>query len=174
MTQLVIEPLDPKKHDRAAFSCGIGQVDNYLRSTAKKLSAAGNVRFFVLVDEDANNLIGFYAINSHAIECVGLPKKFARNAPRNGSIPAVYISMIGVDSRFQRQGYGGVLLVDALKTIARAADLVGITVVLLDIVDDDHAEDRLRLYQGYGFQSLPSQPLRMFLPVATVRQLMAD
>jgi len=32
-----IEPLDPDRHDRAAFSCGVDQVDNFFRKTANKL-----------------------------------------------------------------------------------------------------------------------------------------
>lgn len=40
----IIEPLDPNKHDRAAFSFGVPQVDNFFRKTANKLSKAVNLR----------------------------------------------------------------------------------------------------------------------------------
>jgi hypothetical protein len=32
---------------------------------------------------------------------------------------------------------------------------------------------RKALYESYGFQPLPSRPLRLFLPLATVRQSIA-
>ncbi len=168
-----IEPLDPAKHDRAAFSCGITQVDNFFRRTANKLAKADNVRTFVMIGAEGE-LIGFYATNAHAIDYNELPDWFARNRPAHGSIPAAYISMIGVDSRFQGQGYGGDLLVDCLKRIAIAADALGIAVVMLDVLDcgdPDKVAKRVALYTSYGFEPLPSNGLRLFLPIATVRTL---
>lgn len=170
----VIEPLDPARHDRAAFSCGIDQVDNFFRRTANKLAKADNVRTFVMVGR-AGQLIGFYAANAHAIDYTALPERFARNRPGHGSIPAAYISMIGVDSRFQGQGYGGDLLVDCLTRLAGAADALGIAVVMLDVLDcgdTGKVERRLALYNSYGFEPLPSHRLRLFLPIATVRALL--
>lgn len=171
----VIEPLDPAKHDRAAFSCGVEQVDNFFRRTANKLTKAGNVRTFVMVGP-ADELIGFYATNAHSIDYTELPERFARTRPSNGSIPAAYISMIGVDSRFKGRGYGGDLLVDCLARLASAADALGIAVVMLDVLDcgdPDKIAKRLALYTSYGFEPLPSNELRLFLPMATVRTLIA-
>lgn len=168
-----IEPLDPAKHDRAVFSCGIAQVDNFFRRTANKLAKADNVRIFVMVNPEGD-LIGFYATNAHAIDYTELPDRFARNRPTHGSIPAAYISMIGVDSRFQGQGYGGDLLVDCLKRLAMAAEALGIAVVMLDVLDCGDPEKvakRTTLYTSYGFQPLPYNDLRLFLPIATVRTL---
>lgn len=170
---IVIEPLDPARHDRAAFSCGIDQVDNFFRRTANKLTKAGNVRTFVMVGPEGE-LIGFYATNAHAIDYTELPERFARSRPAHGSIPAAYISMIGVDSRFQARGYGGDLLVDCLMRLAGAAEALGIAVVMLDVLDCGDPEKvakRLALYTSYGFEPLPSNGLRLFLPMATVRRL---
>ena len=171
-----IEPLDPANHDRAAFSCGITQVDNFFRRTANKLAKADNVRTFVMVGPEGE-LIGFYATNAHAIDYTELPDRFARNRPAHGSIPAAYISMIGVDSRFQGQGYGGDLLVDCLARLAGAAEALGIAVVMLDVLncgDPEKVTRRLALYTSYGFEPLSSNGLRLFLPIATVRTLTAQ
>jgi len=92
---LSIEPFDPEKHDRTAFSCGVDQVDNYFKKTANKLVKADNLRVFVLVDPDGT-VMGFYALNAHAVEYGNLPPKYARTRPGHGQIPAFYISMIGV------------------------------------------------------------------------------
>ena len=82
--------------------------------------------------------------------------------------------MIGVDTRFAGRGYGGDMLVDALKRIAKAAETVGLAVVMLDVLacgNPDLVAKRLKLYTGYGFAPLPSNPLRLFLPLATARAL---
>lgn len=83
--------------------------------------------------------------------------------------------MIGVDQRFAGQGYSGDLLINALIRVAHASEHVGIADVVLDVLDDGNSgrvAQRTALYAGYGFQPLPSNPLRMYLPVATVRELM--
>ena len=167
---LAIEPFDPDRHDRTAFSCGVEQVDNFFKRTANKLAKAGNLRIFVMVDAQGG-IVGFHAINAHSVDYRDLPQRFARSRPGHGSIPAAYISMIGVDRRHAGQGYGGDLLADALKRIAHASESLGIAVVMLDILDDGDpglVARRKALYEGYGFASLPSDPLRMFLPVATI------
>jgi len=169
--KLVIEPLDPSRHDRAAFSCGVEQVDNFFRRTANKLAAADNLRVFVMTAGTAD-VIGFYATNAHAVDYQDLPPQYARGRPGHGSIPAAYISMIGVDRRHSGHGYGGDLLVDALSRIAAAAEGIGIAVVMIDVLDDGDinlVSRRKALYEAYGFTPLPSNPLRLFLPLATVR-----
>lgn len=175
-TQVIIEPFNPEKHDRTAFSCGIEQVDNYFKKTANKLRKADNVRLFVMTGSN-NEIIGFYAINAHAIRYNELPTKFARSRAAHGNIPAAYISMIGRDEKYRGQSYGADLLSDALRRIAIAADNVGISVVILDVLDcGDGAKTARRkaLYEGYGFKSLESSPMRMFLPIASVRALIAE
>lgn len=172
--QFVIEPFDPRRHDRAAFSCGVEQVDNFFKKTANKLAAADNIRVFVMSNAKGE-VIGFYAVNAHSVDYRELPAKFARTRPGHGSIPAAYLSMIGVDKHHAGHGYGGDLLTDALTRIAAAAERIGIAVVMLDVLDDGNAElvaKRKALYEGYGFMPLPSDPLRLFLPVATIRNLL--
>lgn len=170
---IVIELLDPTKHDRAAFSCGVDQVDNFIRRTANKLAKADNIRTFVMVGPDSE-MIGFYAVNAHAIDYTELPDQFAGNRLSHGTIPAAYISMIGIDRQFRGRGYGGDLLVDCLARLAGTADTLGIAVVILDVLDCGDPEKvarRLTLYISYGFEPLPSNGLRLFLPIATVRAL---
>jgi ribosomal protein S18 acetylase RimI-like enzyme len=170
----VIEPLDPARHDRAAFGCGIPQVDNFFRKTANKLARADHSRTFVMV-APGGDLIGFYATNAHAIDYRELPARFARNRPAHGTIPAAYIAMTGVDRRYQGQGHGGDLLVDCLTRLTKIADTLGIAVVLLDVPDRGdpvQVARRVALYASYGFEALPSNGLRLFLPIATVRTLL--
>lgn len=175
-SHVTIEPFNPDKHDRTAFSCGVEQVDNYFKKTANKLQKANNVRLFVMT-ASSNEVIGFYAINAHAIHYEELPKKYARNRPSHGNIPAAYISMIGRDEKCKSQNYGADLLVDALSRLAMVADQLGISIVMLDVLDCGDATKTARrktLYESYGFQSLESNPLRMFLPIVSVRTLVAE
>jgi GNAT superfamily N-acetyltransferase len=172
---LRIEPLDTARHDRAGFASGVDQVDNFLRKTANKLAQSGNLRVFVLTDPD-DRLIGYYALNAHVVDYQDLPSRYVRTRPGHGQIPAAFIAMIGVDARFQGQGYGADLLADALKRIWRAGRDLGIAVAMLDILDcgnPQQVERRRSLYERYGFAPLAMQPNRMFLPLATLDSLLA-
>ncbi len=168
-----IEPFDVMRHNRAGFDCGIVPVDNFFKKTANKLAQAGNIRLYVMTAADGA-LIGFYALNAHAVDYRDLPTAYARTRPRHGTIPAAYIAMIGRDRRYAGQGFGGDLLVDALRRIDHAAVALGIAVVMLDVLDCGDAARvarRQALYAAYGFMPLVSNPLRLFLPMKTVQEL---
>lgn len=172
---VTIELLDPERHDRDRFSCGVDPVDNYFRKTANKLAKAGNTRVYVMTSE-TGDVIGFYALNAHSVDFAELPPRYARTRPSHGAIPAAFISMIGVDQRYTGQGYGGDLLADALLRIAQASERIGIAMVILDVLDDgnpDHVARRKTLYLRYGFEPLPSNPLRLFMPVAAISETLA-
>ncbi|EFM56507.1 GNAT family N-acetyltransferase [Brucella inopinata] len=173
----IIEPFDPAKHDRAAFSCGVPQVDNFFKLTANKLSKADAIRVFVLTSA-SGELMGFYALNVHSVDYQDLPAQYAKNRPSHGNIPAAYISMIGVNSRFQGQGLGETLLVDAMERIVMIADQIGISVIMLDVLDcgnEKNTARRLRLYtEKFGFTPLPSNPLRLFIPIKTIKAALTN
>ena len=171
--KISIEPLDPKRHDRAAFSCGTGRLDNFLKRTARKHQEGDFSRVWVATEGGRPEILGFYALNAHSLEGDDLPADLTRNAPRHGDIPAVYLSMIAVDRRYQGQGLGRILLADALKRAAAAADQIGIKAVVLDVIEDggpEAAEKRRAFYAAMGFQHLPSRPLRMFISIETIRK----
>ena len=108
----------------------------FCKKTVGKLQRADNLRIYVLCNEEEAPILGFYALNAHSVHFRELPEKYAKSASRHGSIPAAYISKIGVTSAMQGQCWGGVLLADALKRIAEAAEAIGLSVVMMDVLDD--------------------------------------
>ena len=173
---VVIEHFDADRHDRTRFSCGVERVDNYFKKTANKLSKEDNIRLMVMT-KGGKDVIGFYALNAHAVRFEDLPRKFARTRPSHDSIPAAYISMIGRDERHKGSCYGGDLLVDALRRIVVAAEQIGISVVMLDVLDcgePGRTARRKALYESYGFQEHASVSLRMFLLISVAAQLMTE
>lgn len=171
--RIFIEPLDPIRHDRNSFSCGAGRLDNFLKRTARKHQAGSFSRVWVATDGRSSQILGFYALNAHSLKDGDLPKGLTRDAPRHGAIPAVYLSMIAVDRRQQGRGIGRILLADALARVASAAELVGIKVVVLDVIEDggeEPTEKRRAFYTAMGFEALPGHPLRMFIGIETIRR----
>lgn len=70
----------------------------------------------------------------------------------------------------QRQGLGEDLLIDALHRCLRVGEQVGILAVL---VDAKH-ERAKAFYDRCEFESLPDQPLKLWLPISAVRRLIGD
>ena len=174
--RISIEPLDPQRHDRAAFSCGTIRLDNFLKRTARKHQTGDFTRVWVATDVGNAGILGYYALNAHALEGDDLPADLTKKVPRFASIPAVYLSMIAVDRRHQGRGLGRILLADALSRAAAVADQIGLKAVVLDVIDDggpEIMERRRTFYAGMGFRSLPSRPARMFISIATVRDARA-
>lgn len=168
-----IQPFDPKSHDRTAFSCGVPQIDNYLKLTAKKGSKADIVRVWVVVDA-SNKIVGFYGINMHAIDVKDMPPAYHAKVGKHGFLPAAFIAMIGVDQTRQANGIGSALVADAVCRIARVSEEIGTCVIILDVFDDRDADAvarRKTYYETFGFLPLPDQPLRLFMPVRTAREL---
>lgn len=131
---------------------------------------------FVVVNPHQNpkEILGFYSINAHSVDYEDLPNRYRRYALPGGSIPAAFIGMMDVTQAAQGQGIGSLLLADALRGAYFASQRVGTAMVLLDILDCGNLEAvarRQRLYEGFGFQALASDPLRMFIPMGTVAQL---
>lgn len=171
--RIFIEPLDPVKHDRNSFSCGASRLDNFLKRTPRKHQAGSFSRVWVATDGRSSQILGYYALNAHALEGDDPPKGLTRHAPRHGAIPAVYLSMIAVDRRQQGLGIGRILLADALARTASAAEQVRIKAVVLDVIEDGGKEltvKRRAFYSAMGFESLPKRPLRMFIGIETIRR----
>jgi ribosomal protein S18 acetylase RimI-like enzyme len=172
----IIEPFDPARHDRSQFACGVERIDNYLRLSAKKHQKGDFTRIFVAVREGQSAVAGFYALNAHAVVREDLPDSQTRNAPAHGSVPGIYLSMLGVDRTAQGAGLGESLMIEAFRNVARASELVGARFLMLDVIDDGDTaaiERRAAFYRRLGFLPLPSRPLRMFIPVALIREALA-
>lgn len=154
-------------HNKKAFSCGIGMLDNYLYKQAKqdisrKLSAC-----FVIVDTESNFLKGYYTLSNSGIPQTIIPDTFRKRLPKSYlSIPTTLLGRLAIDHRFQGKGVGKLLLLDALKRSYDSSKNVGSFAVVVDPIDRS-AEG---FYSRYGFIKLPHSG-KMFLPMGTILKL---
>lgn len=167
-----IEAFEPTRHDRSGFDSGVARIDNFLKRTARRHHKQDFTRIWVACRPGELSVLGYYAINSHALEADALPAQLAKGVPRHGSVPGAYLSMVGVDQSHQGHGLGRALVVDALRRIEAASRSIGIKAVVLDVIDDGGEAAylrRKRFYERLGFVSFPSRPSRMFIALSTVR-----
>ncbi|MEX2050103.1 MAG: GNAT family N-acetyltransferase [Steroidobacteraceae bacterium] len=161
-------PLDDKD-DRAAFSCGEPALDDWFRNRAGQDRRRRVAQIFVARD-DQLGIVGFYSLSAFSIVASDLPTEITRKLPRYDTIPAVLIGRFAGDVRVRGQGIGELLMADAIDRIISTSDQLGIYAIFVDAKNADLAA----YYQSFGFQALPSRPLRLFLPLATAHMAQVD
>ena len=161
-----VETLD-KHHNREGFSCGVEPLDRYLREQAGQDARKRVAAPFVLCEGESNVVLGYYTLSAATIELKELPADVARRLPRYPLLPAVLIGRLAVDREFAGQGWGKVMLVDALRRgLAQSRQIAAMAVVV------DAKDDAARgFYERYGFQQLIEHQNRLFLPMKTIEQL---
>src|SRR6185437_7692098 len=91
---------------------------------------------FVAVEEARpERICGFFTLSAASIFPAELPETVARRLPRL-PVPAALLGRLAVDQRFQRRGFGSILLADAVKRTASAAETVAMTVIVVDPIDE--------------------------------------
>ncbi len=162
----MIELLD-KKHNRIDFDCGKEFLNNYLKNQAgqdvkRKLSAC-----FVLAENETNIIQGFYTLSNNSIPLSSFPEQIRKKLPGSYiSVPTTLIGRMAIDKKFQRQGFGKILLIDALKRSFDNSQVIGSFAVVVDPIDKD-AE---MFYKKYDFIKLPDSG-KMFIATKTLNKL---
>lgn len=157
---VAIEPLGPQ-HDRASFTCGQPQLDDWFRQRAGQDEKRNLARVFVM--SDAKGVAGFYSLSSHTLALNELPSELAKKLPRYDAIPAALIGRLARAERVRGQQVGEALLLDAIARTLAAAHAVAVHSILVDAKDERAAT----FYARYGFRPFPLRPSRMFLLAAT-------
>jgi ribosomal protein S18 acetylase RimI-like enzyme len=157
-----IEPL-AASHDRATFACGNDALDRYIREQAMQDMRRGVARAFVAIAAGRpTQIAGFFTLSAAAVSASDLPAETAKRLPRH-PIPAALVGRLAVDSRFARRGLGSILLADAVRKAIAATELIAITVLVVDPIDDTAR----RFYEAFGFRSLNGPQQRVFLALST-------
>lgn len=153
-----------KNHNRKNFSCGIDELDNYLKQYANQDIKKRLAVCYVITDKD-NDVIGYYTLSSNSIDLSDIPENLAKSL-KYAEIPVVIIGRLAVHKDYQGNKLGQTLLIDALKRIVEISALVGNHAVIVDPIDDI----AIKFYAKLGFVPLKTSN-RMFLPLKTIIDL---
>ena len=154
---LIIEPLG-RRHDRAAFSCGLPELDRYLARQAGQDVRRRIARVFVCTAGEADAVLGFYTLSALSIDLASLPEQLSRKLPRH-PVPCGLIGRLAVDRAAHGRGLGRMLLADAVKRTVAAGETVAMHALIVDAANDDAK----RFYERFGFMPLTDGPMRLFL-----------
>jgi len=153
-----------KTHDRSVFDCGDDELNYFLKRIARQHITKGISKTFVLVDgENQTKIIAYMTIVVCEILANKIPYKWKKKYPK--TIPAAKLARLAVSLELQRQGYGGLLLIDAIQKTLNVSEQMGIVGLF---VDAKHVQAK-SYYEQFGFISLPEQLDNLFLPLSTCR-----
>ena len=162
---LVIKPLG-KRHDRKNSDCGQASLGLYLHRYANQdIRRRVNRAFVASPPDEPQRVIGYYSLSAGSLAAADLPEKFRHRLPRY-PVPVALLGRLFVDKSYQGQGLGAVLIADALQRIVLASQVMAVYAVVVDALNESAAE----FYRQFGFIPLPSQPLKLFLPMDTVTE----
>ena len=109
---------------------------------------------FVAVSIDGpQRILGYFTLSAATVVPAD-EKRLPRHA-----IPAALVGRLAVEASVARRGLGGLLLADAVKKAAVAAETVAMAVMVVDPIDE-RAE---AFYAAFGFECLNGPRRRMFL-----------
>jgi GNAT superfamily N-acetyltransferase len=159
---ILFGPLDDSD-DRAAFSCGSPDLDDWFHRRAGQETRRDFVRVNVARDPTLG-IVGFYSLSTFTLVVEDLPAEIKKKLPRYNEAPAVLIGRLARDLRVKGQGVGELLIADAMQKVMDLSRKVAVYAIVVDAKDDKARA----FYQDFGFQPLPSRPFRLFIPMATV------
>lgn len=143
------EPLG-ESHAIADFSCGVVELDEWLKRSARTTAAKHVGRTYVWVTDDApGELLGYFTLAPHVVRRAEVPGRIGRGSP--DSIPAILLARLALTHTLHGQGQGGRLLVDALHRALDTVALAGGRLIVVDAIDRNAAS----FYEHYGFTRLP-------------------
>ena len=162
---MIIELLK-NSHDKKGFDCGNPMLNNYIWQQAKQDVKRDLSACFVLTDSLDLKVIGYYTLSSNSIPKDDFPDHLIKKMPPSYvNLPTILLGRLAIDSRFKGNGYGELILIDALNRCVEISQNLGTLAVVVDPIDDKATN----FYLKYGFIELRGTG-KMFLPIKTIKQ----
>ena len=147
-------------HDLDQFSCGVPNLDNWLKKRARSNERSRASRTFVLCDDQ--RVIGYYALATGSLAANDAPGKVKRNMP--DPIPVMVLGRLAIDQEYQGKKLGDALLRDAILRIVQAAEIAGMKAILVHAI----SEEARKFYLDRSFIISPGDPMTLLLPLESI------
>ena len=166
-----VEPLDPDRHERAAFACEQDSLTSYIKQRANQ-DAKKRIAAVYVMTPDGHTIAGYYTLSQYAVDVGDLTAELARKLriPKYDVLPATLLGRLARDLKFKAQGLGEMLLMSALKLALDHSKNIASLAVVVDAIDEKARE----FYLKYGFIDVEGHTNRLFLPMQSIQQLFPD
>jgi predicted GNAT family N-acyltransferase len=164
---LSIELLTSKKHDRSLFTCGEQSLDEYIKLRASQELKKAVSTPFVLTEPPEKKVLGYYCLSSNSIDVSDLDEPIAKGLPRYPLLPSTLLGRLAVDVSCHGKGYGGYLLLDAMKRTLEATRTVASVAMVVDAIDNNAT----KFYLKHGFKAFPRMPMKLYISMESIVEL---
>lgn len=155
------QPLDPERHDRAGFSCGVLELDEYLRRFATQHRRRGISNVYVLIDSATPSVIlGFYTLSAAQVDAAELTDADRKKLP-SYPVPCFRMGRLACRADRRREGLGKLLIACAVQRCLQARRQVAAYAL---IVDAKNAAAK-SFYEHFGFKPCADAPMTLYLPL---------
>jgi GNAT superfamily N-acetyltransferase len=160
---LIIEKL-AKDHKKSDFDCENELLNNYIQKQAKQDVNRDLSACYVLNETNEKRVLGYYTLSGNSIDRNEFPAELMQKMPLSYlNLPTILLGRLAVDKNEKGKGFGGILLMDALKKCVDISESLGVLAVVVKPYD----ENAIGFYKKYGFILIPSNN-KMFIPIKTI------
>lgn len=170
MPEYITQLFNKKQHNIEKFSCGIKELDTYLKQQAGQETKKMVTAVYIIRKIKSAEVIGYYTLSTNSIELTNLPESSIRKLPKYKALPALLIGRLAIDINYQGQGIGEKMLLDALNRSYLLSKQVGCFAVIVDAKDKKSSN----FYEKYGFKRSIKKPYKLYLPMLTIINLIED
>ena len=152
--------LDPERHDRSGFFCGVPVLDDYLKRFAVQHRRKGISTVYILAEPSVpDQIVGYYTLSSAQLDAAQLSVEDRAGLPRY-PVPCIRMGRLARRSDRQGEGIGKLLVGRAVTRCMEARTQVAAYGLLVDAKDDQAAA----FYERYGFKVCTGNRLTLYLP----------
>ncbi|MDQ6992452.1 MAG: GNAT family N-acetyltransferase [Mariprofundus sp.] len=153
-----------ERHITAAFDCGNGDLNRFLKKHAYINQLSCNSTTYVACTE--NTVAAYYTITLASVAHQDASANVKAGQLRY-PIPVILLARLAVGSAWQGNGLGKGLLKDACMRVLMVADIAGCRALLIHTKD----EQARKWYMQFGMEPSPTDPLHLLLPIKDLRGL---
>lgn len=150
-------------HNILSFSCGVQDLDDWLKKKAIKNQSRNNAKVYVVTDSDTEQVVGYYAIAIGSVQRENAIGSFRRNSPN--PIPMLVLARLAVHIEYHRHSIGAGLLKDCVLRSVEAMNIVGGAGILVHAIDDP-AKD---FYKRFGFTESPIDSMTLMVRIIDIK-----
>ena len=151
-----------------SFDCGIPELNEYLKRYAGQNHRKGLGKTGVLIPSAGSPVaVGYHTLSMAQVDLRFLAEKHRKGMPRY-PVPAVRLARLAVDRKWQGQGLGELLLVDAIRRAVLAAQSVAAKLMIVDAMNQ-RAEG---FYIQYGFEPFKSESCSLAASMDTLKTIL--
>jgi GNAT superfamily N-acetyltransferase len=155
--------LDPRHHDRQAFTSDVAELDDYLHRFAIQQSKKGIAAIRVLIDTAMpKTILGYYSLSAAQIDVAQMDERTQQKLPRY-PVPCFRLGRLAVHSAHRNRGIGRLLIGCAVERCLEAKKHVAAYTLLVDAKDADAKS----FYEHYGFTPCHDNPMTLYISLGT-------